>query len=83
MINSLFEKKKPYIQYKIIWRKQLAVPEKKAEVWLTFAYKSIDKLITSKEKALYSIQIYVAKATAIISEITSNNADITRTNDTI
>ena len=53
MINSLFEKKKPYIQYKIIWRKQLAVPEKKAEVWLTFAYKSIDKLITSKEKALY------------------------------
>ena len=83
MINSLFEKKKPYIQYKIIWRKQLAVPEKKAEVWLTFAYKSIDKLITSKEKGLYSIQIYVAKATAIISEITSNNADITRTNDTI
>lgn len=83
MINSLFEKKKPYIQYKIIWRKQLAVPEKKAEVWLTFAYKSIDKLITSKEKALYSIQIYVAKATGIISEITSNNADITRTNDTI
>lgn len=82
MINSLFEKKKPYIQYKIIWRKQLAVPEKKAEVWLTFAYKSIDKLITSKEKALYSIQIYVAKATGIISEITSNNADITRTNDT-
>ena len=83
MINSLFEKKKPYIQYKIIWRKQLAVPEKKAEVWLTFAYKSIDKLITSKEKALYSIQIYVAKATGIISEITINNADITRTNDTI
>lgn len=83
MINSLLEKKKPYIQYKIMWRKQLAVPEKKAEVWLTFAYKSIDKLITSKEKALYSIQIYVAKATGIISEITSNNADITRTNDTI
>lgn len=51
MINSLFEKKKPYIQYKIIWRKQLAVPEKKAEVWLTFAYKSIDKLIKKKEKS--------------------------------
>ena len=60
----------------------MAVPEKKAEEGLTFAYKSIDKLITSKEKALYSIQIYVAKATGIISEITSNNADITRTNDT-
>lgn len=88
MINSLLEKKNPHIQYKIIWRKQLAVPEKKAEEELTFAYKSIDKLITSKEKALYSIQIYVGKATAIISQITStdvvlNNADITRTNDTI
>ena len=61
----------------------MAVPEKKAEEGLTFAYKNIEKLITSKEKALYSIQIYVAKATGIISEITINNADITRTNDTI
>ena len=63
---------------------KMTVPKMNEEVEITSAYQSNERFITTKEKSLYSVQNYVAKALAIISQMTDavlNDAD-TRENGT-
>ena len=57
---------------------KMTVPKMNEEVEVTSAYQNNERLITTKEKSLYSLQNYVAKALAIISQMTDavlNDAD--------
>ena len=63
---------------------KMTVPKMNEEVEITSAYQNNERFITTKEKSLYSVQKYVAKALAIISQLTDavlNDAD-TRENGT-
>ena len=56
----------------------MTVPKRNEEVEITSAYQSNERFITAKEKSLYSVQNYVAKALAIISQMRDavlNDAD--------
>ena len=49
---------------------KMSVSKMNEEVEITSAYQNNERFITSKEKTLYSVQNYVAKALAIISQMT-------------
>ena len=57
---------------------KMTVPKRNEEVEITSAYQSNERFITAKEKSLYSVQNYAAKALAIISQMRDavlNDAD--------
>ena len=57
---------------------KMTVPKMNEEVEITSAYQNNERFITTKEKSLYSVQNFVAKAFAIISQMTDavlNDAD--------
>ena len=57
---------------------KMTVLKMNEEVEITSAYQNNERFITTKEKSLYSVQNYVAKALAIISQMTDavlNDAD--------
>ena len=49
---------------------KMTVAKMNEEVEITYAYQNNERFITTKEKALYSLQNYVAKASVIISQMT-------------
>ena len=49
---------------------KMTVPKMNEEAEIASPYQNSERFINTKEKSLYSIQNYVAKALAIISQIT-------------